>query len=80
MSEGRWISVEERLPIFGERVLGWNAKWESRRDVEICRLYERAVGPPAWEVARTAGYGVIPPTHWMPLPFGPALNTGADHG
>lgn len=70
MSGGQWISIDERLPIPGERVLGWNPDW-GYSDVEICRLYERIAGPPGWEVARTAGHGVIPPTHWMPLPFGP---------
>lgn len=61
-----WISVKERLPEFGELVIVY------------CRIYGRYIGSYErlhdtihgnWHDGQSLG--VLPPTHWMPLPEPP---------
>lgn len=65
----RWISVEERLPEFGEPVFVW------------CRIYGRYIGTYQqidgtrfgnWSDGKDLG--VLPPLFWQPLPTPPKIN------
>lgn len=65
----RWISVEERLPEFGEPVFVW------------CRIYGRYIGTYQqidgtrfgnWSDGKELG--VLPPLFWQPLPTPPKIN------
>jgi hypothetical protein len=64
-----WISVKERLPPFNQSVLCH------------CRIYGRYIG--SYDRILDTGWGnwsdgkilgVLPPTHWMPLPKPPKTN------
>ena len=64
-----WISVEERLPEFGEPVFVW------------CRIYGRYIGTYQqidgtrfgnWSDGKDLG--VLPPLFWQPLPTPPKIN------
>lgn len=79
-----WISVDERLPDFGESVLMWTVDCEDARD--DCRRIEndgngvafighRRDWPSGWEWDSSddnffSGMDVV--THWHPLPAPPA--------
>ena len=53
-SQAQWVSVKERLPDEGERVLIWHKQWSA----EAVR----------WESDRTAiGLCGDKPTHWKPI-------------
>lgn len=62
-----WIAIEDRLPPFDERVLVY------------CRIYGRYIGAyqridPDYDFGNWNDgekLGVLPPTHWMPLPPAP---------
>jgi hypothetical protein len=69
----RWISVKERLPEVGQRVLVYD---KSVRSVLVAELYIGSVtGCLGWT---SDAAGVAIPTHWMPLPAPPA--EGGTHG
>ena len=57
-----WISVEERLPPEAEEVL---VTWRGESGFAIAVFREK------WREA-TSDYEIVEPTHWMPLPEGPA--------
>ena len=64
-----WISVKERLPISGQRVVVFaKSKWGSPH-VTICTFYvireNRVIPRLRWS------RGIYEVTHWMPLPEPP---------
>ena len=67
MSE--WISVEDRLPKMGERVLGIN-------QFDECEVISREKPwkgtPEQWSWGT---FGIFYPTHWIPLPEPPKGST-----
>ncbi len=66
---GEWISVEDRLPEPGQRVLWWLSK---RQQVALTYIGDHSASrwPNPW--ARDKGV-----THWMPLPEPPPGQRGA---
>lgn len=54
--KGEWVSVEDRLPEYGERVFVYNNKWGYNYKIHIESRN------------RIIGWGLWPkPTHWLPL-------------
>lgn len=66
MSE--WISVKDRLPLYGRYVLGIGG--EVLRLPYSVRMIRSKDGP-LWWFGLTQRY----PTHWMPLPAPPAASS-----
>jgi len=70
-----WISVDERLPKYGEVIL--IARRESYSEVAkmLISLGYRSYtdsGGEHWEECRFSGGSIfVPPTHWQPLPEPP---------
>lgn len=70
---GEWVSVSERLPALGERVLAHGAK---RLEYAVARCVEAAdPDREIWELETTSEYlRMYRPTHWMPLPPPPQVS------
>lgn len=64
-----WISVKDRMPKIGERVLVYDTFW---RDVYIlCLMQNVNDGNIRWYNRDTGWYVGDDVTHWMPLPEPP---------
>ena len=65
-AESDWISVDERLPDIGQRVLA-----QKRGYVTVCSMYRRGQGKLRWDDGRRLS-DFEQYTHWMPLPKPPS--------
>ena len=70
VEQGEWVSVEDRLPKTGEKVLGINSDGE----FFLATYIEHKISPSArgyntWASNMWNGK----PTHWMPLPQPPKM-------
>jgi hypothetical protein len=62
----KWIPVSERLPVIKDRVLVRVDGWTTiAYRINASSVYNAWVGPD--------GHGLLPPTHWMPLPEPPEV-------
>lgn len=63
--ELKWISIKERLPADGQRVILINEKSPS---ITLQGIYKKDETP---DTIRVLGFGIGKVTHWMPLPEPP---------
>lgn len=61
----KWISVKDRLPALGERVLGVDQFFE------IQAMHREKTWKDEPEIWYIVGMYIFYPTHWMPLPEAP---------
>ena len=61
-----WISVKDRLPEFDDWVICYCPIWG-----RFLGSYERISGSDWGNWSRDEEKGILPPSHWMPLPDPP---------
>jgi hypothetical protein len=71
-----WISVSERMPQFGVKVLAYCESWGTNADHPFLAHHGGAIG--FIDTRRGSLMGGV--THWMPLPAPPEANRGAPAG
>jgi hypothetical protein len=71
-----WISVSERMPQFGVKVLAYCESWGTNADHPFLAHHGGAIG--FIDTRRGSLMGGV--THWMPLPEPPEANRGAPAG
>lgn len=73
--KSEWISVKDRVPMHGQRVLVVCINQQNRmqRHVSICD-HHFSINPRGERFSRWSGWKSV--THWMPLPELPEVNDG----
>lgn len=69
----RWISVEDRLPEIGKKVLAYRPTAHLHADSPITNCIYTGQINRSWEGVEHGFDRINHPTHWMPLPEPPAI-------
>lgn len=67
----RWISVEERLPEVGQKVLAYRPTAHLHNDSPVTDCVYTGEITTSWEGVEHHFSRINHPTHWMPLPDAP---------